>query len=221
MQTMQEVIQKYKLKNLGGSDNFKNDEYDAIEWSAPIIQGPRILKEYLDASGIVGSTIKEIAIVHQNYSVYDRDIFYLKNEINNNFCIQCILEPVVIITDKGCYEFDFSESSTVRLTKDCLKPCMYAFENNLEVEKLDLRKTFSSLNGKQIIKFAIKEHDFDHADDDFTGSYGIRLDDGQESYIKELIFFTSDNRKLVFINDYDDGLLYLLDTDVEKDFKNW
>lgn len=221
MATMQEIIKKYNLKNLGGNDNFVNNKFDAREWSAPIIQEPRILKEYLDASGIVGSTIKEIAIVSQNYYVYNTDIFCLKNGRSNNFYIDSILEPVIIITDKGCYEIDFSESSTVRLTKDCLNRCMYISENNHYDNKLDFCKTFSILNQKQIIDFIIKEQDFYHAADDFTGSYSIGLDTTQESYIKELIFFTSDNRKLVFINDYDVGLLYLLDADVEKGFKDW
>lgn len=116
MATMQEIIKKYNLENLGSNDNFINDKFDAREWSAPIIQEPQVLKEYLDASGIVGSTIKEIAVVHQNYHVYNRNIFYLKNGRSNNFYIKDILDPVIIITDKGCYEIDFSESSTVRLT---------------------------------------------------------------------------------------------------------
>ena len=75
MATMQEIIQKYNLENIGGKDNFINDKFDAREWSAPIIQEPQVLKEYLDASGIVGSTIKEIAVVHQNYHIYNRNIF--------------------------------------------------------------------------------------------------------------------------------------------------
>lgn len=170
MATMQEIIQKYNLQNLGGNDNFINDKFDAREWSAPIIQEPQVLKEYLVASGIVGSTIKEIAVVHQNYHVYNRNIFYLENGRSNNFYIEDILYPVIIITDKGCYEIDFSESSTVRLTKDCLKRCMYDFENSFYEDKLDMRKTFSILNQKQIIGFTIKEQDFDHAYDDFTGS---------------------------------------------------
>ena len=98
---------------------------------------------------------------------------------------------------------------------------MYDFENSFYEDKLDLHKTFSILNQKQIIGFIIKEQDFDHADDDFAGSYGIRLDSAQKAYIKELIFFTNNNRKLVFINDFNDGILYLLDADVEKGFKDW
>lgn len=98
---------------------------------------------------------------------------------------------------------------------------MYDFENSFYEDKLDMSKTFSILNQKQIIGFTIKEQDFEHADNDFTGSYGIGLDSAQKSYIKELIFFTNDNRKLVFINDFDDGVLYLLDADVEKGFKDW
>ena len=56
---------------------------------------------------------------------------------------------------------------------------MYYFENSFYEDKLDLHKTFSMLNNKQIIGFTIKEQDFEHADDDFTGSYGIVLDSAQ------------------------------------------
>ena len=80
MATMQEIIQKYNLENLGGNDNFINDKFDAREWSAPIIQEPQVLKEYLDASGIVGSTIKEIAVVHQTITFITETFFILKTE---------------------------------------------------------------------------------------------------------------------------------------------
>ena len=60
MANMQEIIQKYNLENLGGNDNFINDKFDAREWSAPIIQEPQVLKEYLDASGILVQLSKKL-----------------------------------------------------------------------------------------------------------------------------------------------------------------
>lgn len=214
MATMQEIIKKYNLENLGGNDNFVNDKFDAKEWSAPIIQEPHILKEYLDASGIVGSTIKEIAIV--NAGLYSNTGIELNYIDDTNFYIDDLLQPIIIITDKGNFEIDFSESSTIFLSKDSIPKTMYA--NNLD---FDINKTFITLKGKKIIDFIIKEQDFLKADYDFTNSYDIGLDSRQKSYIKELIFIIENSKKLIFINDFDNGVLYLLDADVEKCFKDW
>lgn len=214
MATMQEIIKKYNLENLGGNDNFVNDKFDAKEWSAPIIQEPQVLKEYLDASGIVGSTIKEIAIV--NTGLYSNTGIELNYIDDTNFYIDDLLQPIIIITDKGNFEIDFSESSTIFLSKDSIPKTMYT--SNLD---FDINKTFISLKGKKIIDFIIKEQDFLKADYDFTNSYDIGLDSKQKSYIKELIFIIENNKKLIFINDFDNGVLYLLDADVEKGFKDW
>lgn len=214
MATMQEIIKKYNLKNLGGNDNFVNDKFDAREWSAPIIQEPQVLKEYLDASGIVGSTIKEIAIV--NAGLYSNTGIELNYIDDANFYIDDLLQPIIIITDKGNFEIDFSESSTIFLSKDSIPKTMYA--NNLD---FDINKTFITLKGKKIIDFIIKEQDFLKADYDFTNSYDIDLDSQQKSYIKELIFIIENSKKLIFINDFDNGVLYLLDSDVKKGFKDW
>lgn len=240
MQTMQEVIQKYKLKNLGGSDNFKNDEFDAIEWSAPIIQEPRILKEYLDASGIVGSTIKEIAIVGDNVSGLDgiwvSSLYYDEYHVDSDgiehkipadyiktlewlkdyttiLATYDIDTPVIIITDKGNFEIDSGESSTVRISKNCIPENMYAHDSKMKMS-FDIRKLFANLQGKKIIGYDIeRETDFYEADFTFTGSLGMKLPENQECYIKNFKLILDDGQKLLFTNDYDWIYLALLDKD--------
>lgn len=221
MATMQDIIKKYNLENLGGSDNFDNNKFDARKWSAPIIQDPKILKEYLDASGIVGATIKEIAIV--NDDMFGVNIITSNFISTDEFYIDGFYNPIIIVTDKGNFEIDYSESSTVRISKNCLIHDMYASENlkKYKTQIEDIRKIFMDLAGKQIVDFSINEQDFFHADCDFTCSYGIGLDSEQKSYIKELIFILNCGKKLVFINDFDDATLYLLDIDKDTGFKNW
>lgn len=169
MATMQEIIQKYNLKNLGGNNNFVNDKFNAREWSAPIIQEPHILKEYLDASGIVGSTIKEIAIVKDLFlgftDIWCRALYYDFNLENNeqnlpvdyNKTIEWLKkkdikietydidEPIIILTDKGTFEIDTSESSTVRISKNILPSTMYEPNNSLKIS-FNIRKIFFLFN---------------------------------------------------------------------------
>ena len=110
MDHVEDVIKKYNFKNMGGHDNFTNCEYDAREWSAPIIQKPKELMEYLKAIGIIGTTIKDIASTEYYLRRYTSDI---------------AVGASVILTDKGAFEFDYSESSIVRAAKDTLPVAMY------------------------------------------------------------------------------------------------
>ncbi len=240
MATMQEIIKKYNLKNLGGNDNFVNNKFDAREWSAPIIQEPRILKEYLDASGIVGSTIKEIALVgdylsgldgvwvstfyydyygtdsegimHEIPADYAKTLEWLKN-YTTVLSTYDIDKPVIIKTDKGAFEIDSVESSTVRISKDCIPQHMYAHNDNMRMS-FDIRKIFAHLCGKKIIDYDIeREIDFGEADFTFTGSYGIKLSANQDFYIKSLKLILDNGQKLLFTNYFDWTNLSLLDKD--------
>lgn len=234
MATMQEIIKKYNLENLGGNDNFINDKFDAREWSAPIIQEPQVLKEYLDASGIVGSTIKEIAVVEDLFfgftnlwcsalyyefnlennkqdlpAEYDKTIEWLKKN-NIKIATSDIDKPIVFLTDKGKFEIDTSESSSVRISKNTLPSIMYASSNNNKIS-FDIRKIFSCLTGSKIVNFCIEEQDYWDAEDTFTGSFGITLKANQLSYIKSFKLILDNGLSLLFSNDYDWQYLALLD----------
>lgn len=119
-----------------------------------------------------------------------------------------LYEPVVFETDKGIFSIDFSESSTIYISRNSLpedagkKPAY---------DRFDISKLLASVIGAKVISYGIEEEDFFDADDDFTNSFSVGLDENQDSYIKSFRLDMSNGQFLKFYNDYDDGLLELLD----------
>lgn len=123
-------------------------------------------------------------------------------------------DPIVIFTDQGAFEFDYTESSTIRLSKDAI-PSHFYYPNNgfciADALSFDIRKVFSRAAGKKIVGYDIKEQDYSAADDQYTGSYGIGLNEAQESYILEFRLILDSGDQLAFASDYDNGYLTILD----------
>lgn len=221
---VQDVIKKYGLHPSGRED-----------WNAPYIQNPKALSEYIEAVGIIGATIQKVSITGYGVcelgqlhvsSLYPEHIMigyengretYKKWDYESTMdwlhraSIKTILrfdEPVIFETDKGIFSIDFSESSTIYVARNSLpedagkKPAY---------DRFDISKLLASTTGAKVIGYGIEEEDFFAADDDFTNSFSVGLDENQDSYIKSFRLGMSNGQFLKFYNDYDDGLLELLD----------
>lgn len=221
---VQDVIKKYGLHPSGRED-----------WNAPYIQNPKALSEYIEAVGIIGATIQKVSITGYGVcelgqlhvsSLYPEHIMigyengretYKKWDYESTMdwlhraSIKTILrfdEPVILETDKGIFPIDFSESSTVYISRDSLpkdagkKPAY---------DRFDISKLFASVTGSKVFGYDIEDEDFFAADDDFTNSYSVGLDENQEGYIKSFCLDMSNGQCLKFYNDYDYGQLELQD----------
>ena len=62
MDKIEQFIQEHHIQTLGGKDDFK-EEFSRYEWSAPILQQPSHLEEYVHLIGLIGATIQDITIV--------------------------------------------------------------------------------------------------------------------------------------------------------------
>lgn len=122
--------------------------------------------------------------------------------------------PVILVTDLGRFEIDYSESSTVFMAKDTIPPELYcsALQNP---DSYDSDRAFSILKGQKIIAFQVQTQGFKTADDEFTGSYGIGLPEDQKAYIKELQFMLSSGQRLVFQSTYDWGYVSVYEANDE------
>ncbi|SHK52643.1 hypothetical protein SAMN05216582_106117 [Selenomonas ruminantium] len=124
-----------------------------------------------------------------------------------------VLKPVIVMTDRGVFEIDFHESSSVRISKDCIPERYYNNSGNRFNRSFDLRKILALLNGDIINNISVEEQNFSDADFQFTGICNIVLDSKFSSYIKTFTLHLDSGRKIVFFSDFDNGGFYVLDKD--------
>ena len=118
--------------------------------------------------------------------------------------------PITMITDKGTFEFDFVDASTIFFTNSGLMFDRHAFPGF--EDRVDIRTLFSSIIGKKIVGYEIEEveeHSF------FTWSYGLDLDENQDSYIWSFSLILEDGKRLYLYAYYDWCEIKLLDNNRE------
>ena len=242
MDKIEQFIREYNLQTLGGSNHFKANEFEGTEWSAPVIQQPDHLQKYIEFIGLIGVEIKEIAIVEDYvddlgdisicslypnritdgdnssrkpiYEIFDdnKTLEWLRQMKYINLTLSNVWHPVILISNQGSFEIDYSESSSVRISKDCIPPRFYQ-RNPDASASYDIRRLFACLKGDIITDCSIKEQTFDEADFDFTGSYGIYLDENASSYIHEFSLLLKSGRRLSFSSDFDWSVITLFDNE--------
>lgn len=205
MDKIEQFIQEHHIQTLGGKDDFK-EEFSRYEWSAPILQQPSHLEEYVHLIGLIGATIQDITIVdnpgYYSLSYEHRKEGFWTFELDN---------VLVLITDCGNFEIEYGESSSVRISKDCIPRKFYYQKINKRIA--ELKQLLSNLINDKIIGISIDSTSFDRADDDFTGSCGIKLDKNLSAYIRECRLLLKSGRRLSFTSQYDDGIISLYDKD--------
>ena len=117
--------------------------------------------------------------------------------------------PITLVTDKGVFEFEFGEASTVTFAIDVLndKPVAHPHRKF----EFDIRKIFRAILGRKILGYTIETTGWEDVSNNFTGSHGRSLDDKQEEFIKSFCFKLDDGCFLQFNAFYDYGEVYLLD----------
>ena len=179
-----------------------------------VLQKPYILKHYLEECGIIGAQVLDIKLCFgtfrfQNYFTTLKENLKEQSEEDLDMAIE-LDTPITMKTDKGTFEFEFVDASTVFFTNSGLmfdRPAFPGFE-----ESIDIRTLFSSIIGQKIVGYEIeegREHSF------FTWSYGLDLDENQSSYIWSLSLIFEDGKRLYLYADFDWFELELLDKDKE------
>ncbi|WP_301860357.1 hypothetical protein [uncultured Megasphaera sp.] len=203
MNTTEQFIKTYHIQTLRGTDDFKK-EFSVHDWSAPVIQNPDQLNEYIHRIGLIGAAIQEVTTVSPPCLLPPVNHDSLTVEFDN---------VLVIITDRGAFEISYSESSSVCISKNRIPKRLYYKNENSSMDNLQL--LFSYLKGDSITDISIKSQSFDEADFEFTGSFGIYLEENLPAYIKEFRLLLKSKRQLAFTSYFDWGVLSLLDEDGE------
>ena len=120
--------------------------------------------------------------------------------------------PITLVTDKGVFEFEFGEASTVTFAVDVLedKPAPHPHKKY----EFDIKRILKATLGKKIVGYSIEKTCWEEVSYKFTGSHGRSLDVKQEEYIKSFCFRFDDGCFLQFNAFYDYGEAYLLDKDM-------
>nr|DAQ15409.1 MAG TPA: hypothetical protein [Caudoviricetes sp.] len=199
MDPAKQFIKEHHIQTLGGKDDFK-EAFSGYQWSAAVIQQPDLLEEYVRLIGLIGATIQDIAVVDYPclFGSIDPEIWTLEWD-----------NVMVLMTDRGNFEITYSESSSFCISQDCLPKRLYC---NEETEDMAIiQKLFSYLKGDTITDVSTKPTSFDNADDEFTGSWNIGLEENLPAYLIECRFVLKSGRQLVFTSDFDWGIISLYD----------
>lgn len=180
-------------------------------WNLPYMQEPKVLRQYIRDIGILDATIEGIQCTRSG--IYELSGICFDDRNNSHDDLKLVGEvdsPVILVTDKGRFEIDYTESSTVFMGKNMIPRSDYC-SAHADYTGYDSDVAFSVLKGTQIIGFEVVTQSFEQADDTFTGSYGLDLPEDQDGYIRLVQFFLSTGQRLVFESHFDWGFVSLFE----------
>ena len=186
---LEDVIKKYNIEE-DEIDYYSFDGYGPNKpWRHHVLQEPKVLAEYIESLGIIGATIMDIMLRYGG--IYDLGTINRIDSLLELKKFSCDHEPIVLgididtpitlVTDKGVFEFEFGEASTVTFAIDVLndKPVAHPHRKF----EFDIRKIFRAILGRKIVGYTIETTGWEDVSNNFTGSHGRSLDDKQEEFI--------------------------------------
>ena len=186
-----------------GRDIFENNVFSWESWSADVLQMPNEVRDAFDRLNLCGNIISNIAAVGYVYNLAqyrladDDDSWLYKDEAIFPCCI-IIDEPMIISLRNGDrLEIEFSDASSVRISKNCLPHNIVPGTN---ANNVDVAKLFSCCLSETIVGLEIKSTDKYPWG---TGSHGIILAEGKDEYIESVNILLSNAKKLKFEDRYD------------------
>lgn len=216
---LEDVIRKYNLTE-DEIDYHRFDNDAPVEpYRCHVVQKPEVLKECIERCGIIGARIENI-MLRYGHIFHLGDIDYvnkknikqvLKDKKPLVFGIE-VDTPISIVTDKGLFEFEFADSSTV--TFNVSDKYESAIQQRLEPWNFDIRKIFQGIIGMKIVDCYVDTEDWAESSFDFTGSHGWSLPVEQGVYIKSFAFKLDNGQYLSFNAFFDFCEVYLLDKDM-------
>lgn len=219
---LEDVIKKYNLVEQEFDYHDYNDYVPKEKWKHHIIQHPDVLREYINECGIIGSTIKDIMLRYGHifhlgnlYEIEGYEELSSISESNHSIVLGIEIDtPVTLVTDKGVFEFEFGDASTVTFA-------VKGIEEKIEPRPLDtyryfefdIKKIFKEIIGRKIIGCEVENDTWEDADANFTGAFGHELSYGQDAYIKSFALKLDNGYSLSTNAFYDYCEIYLVDSD--------
>lgn len=201
MDKAEQFLKEHHIHTLGGKDDFE-EEFSGYKWSATVIQQPDLLEEYVRLIGLIGATIQNMEVVEYPclFGLISPDVWTLEWD-----------NVMVLMTDRGNFEIAYRESSSFCISQNCIPERFYC---KAKTEAMDsVKKLFSCLKGDTITDISTKSSSFNYADNEFTGSWGIGLEENLSSYLRECCLILKSGRYLSLTSDFDWGIISLYDKD--------
>lgn len=236
MNGIDEFIRENHIQTLRGKNNFE-DEFSIKEWGAAVIQRPEHLEAYSHFSGLIGAKIEDVAIVgdiiytldglkadslYPEYQLKhtEKEVYYepwsyeetmeiLKTGKEISLFLDFIDEPIILITDQGRFEIDFSNFSSVLISQNCI-PCKFYEHDEKRESTFNIKKIFSCIKNDTITGIKIKECNYELMQAQFA-AYNIRISEKQPSYIEKFSLLLESGRQIQFFTFTDYGFLRLCD----------
>ena len=195
------------MLKVNGHNIFANNVFSWASWSADVLQSPKEVRDIFNALDICEKTISTIKAVGYAYNLAsdrladDDDQWLYADDI----CFPCrivIDEPLIISLGTGDrLEIEFSEASSVRISKNCLP---VDIKPGVNANNVDAAKIFSCCLGETILGLEITTTDVYPFG---TGAHGIALPEGQDDYIESFSLLLSNYKKIKFEAWFDYGLV--------------
>lgn len=179
------------IKNYG-NNQFENNTFSWEAWSADILQKPEEVRAVFNQLNIIGKKIVNIKPVGYGYNFL---CDYVSELSEDKPCYRHVQvdEPLIIIfADGDQLEIEFSEGTSVRISKNCIP---LDIEAGVQPPNYDARQLFSNCIGQLLTGLEVKATDHYPL---FTGSRGITLNDDQKEFIEAVSLVFSNSTKLYF-----------------------
>ena len=217
---LEDVVKKYNLVEHELDYHDYNDYAPKELWKHHIIQHPEVLREYISECGIIGSTIKEV-MLRYGHIFHLGNIDYIggyKDLKRISKCSEPIVwgveidTPITLVTDKGVFEFEFGDASTVMFSvkglEEKVEPRPLESFDDFE---FDISNIFKDTIGRKIVGVEVRNSEWAEVYLDFTGLFGYPISNEQDAYIKSFAL-KLDNGYALSANAFIDFCeLYLVD----------
>ena len=195
-----------------GKNQFQDNKYSFWEWSAPVLQTPEEVMEKVKELKLEGRVIKDIVAVGFGYDIEECLEVSGSDKIQKKACVVTIDEPLLIEFEDGdVLGMNFSEGSCVRMELNTLPLTLQAGVNQ---KNFNANRLFSRCIGDRIMSVEVGVTTMFP---EFTGSYGLDLDEEQPWFVSSVSFtLRPEWRSLNFHPYFDYGIVALKDSSGKK-----
>lgn len=212
---------------VAGNNIFEGNKYSWRSWSANVLQTPDEVHAAFASLGVVGKRIVKIHAIGMAYNLRDdmveESVYSYAKALSyeerggvdplewrdGNAFIPCqaeIDEPLIIFLEDGDrFEIDFSEGSSVRMSKNAIPPDIQPGIND---NNFDANRLFAACLENVLAGIEVESTD---EYPEFTGAHDMTLEESGV-YISKIHLPMTNGNRLSFEPYYDYGLVYLTDS---------
>lgn len=199
---IESISNKYKMNPDSYVTYGKGSPADEWRKSVPLIQKPKVLQEYLKALDLKGAVIKNVFYASESSETSRDAIDAISKDTEYELDYLITNDVLIILTDKGAIEIEFSSAGSIFIGMDMLPDKGYSKENSC----------LPHIHGKKIVGYIIEKFDKEQFQPNCfcNSNHGVIFPKHQPSYIGRIAFVLDNGLRLNFeaaeILDFVNGL---------------